>query len=346
MNWLNVFYSWQNKARITMKVELIWFSWLFAKVKIVAMAAAVFLLFLTGCAPSVRIAVTRPAEINLIGIKRLTIGNISGNTGFALYNLLTQKIFESGRYELLDRQNINALLREHNLTLSGLVDESTSVKIGGFLGASALIVGSSHGQYQQRTEIGKRYECSKKDGVCRDYRKIGEGRINTVLKVIDLKTGKIIAVKNFTDGHSDMIWEANAWPPDPDRDVIMGTILSKTVDSFMKMIAPYTDYVSVAFEDSKMPEVKAGIASAQSGQWESASIQFKNATDINPYETAAWYNSGLACMYTYQFDHAIQAFNRANALNPSSKYAQAIANCYQAKYEKDRLDEQVGGRSK
>jgi hypothetical protein len=316
------------------------------EVKVLISVAIVSLLFLVSCAPKVMVPVTRPAEINLIGIKRVAIGDINGNAGSALSDLLAQKLFESGHYEVLDRQNINTLMREHNLNLSGAVDEQTSVKIGGLLGASALIMGNSNGQYNQRTQIGDRYKCSKPGGVCKDYKKIGEGKINTMLKVVDLKTGKIIAVKNFTDAKSDSAWEANEWPPDIDRDAIMGGILNMTANRFMKMIAPYTDHVRVEFEDSKIPEVKAGIVTAQSGQWDNASIQFKNATDSNPNDAAAWYNSGLAYMYTYRFDEAIQAFNRSNALKPSSKCAQEIANCNQLRADKKRLDAQVEGRSK
>lgn len=311
------------------------------KSKVLISVAVLSLLILTSCAPSVKVAVTRPAEINLIGIKRVAMGDIEGNTGVPLSDILTQKLFESGRYEVMDRQHMNVLMREHNLKLSGVVDEQTSVKIGGLLGIQALILGSSNGQYNQRTEIGNAYKCSKPGGVCRDYKKIAQGRINTTVKVVDLKTGKIIAIRNFADEDSDSKWEANEWPPDLDRGIIMGNILNMTANKFMRMIAPYTDYVNVEFEDSKIPEVKAGIVTAQSGQWDSACVQFKNAVSSNPTDAAAWYNLGLAYMYSYQFDDAIQAFNKANVLKPSSKYAQEIANCNRLRGEKKKLDTQM-----
>ncbi|TFG90902.1 MAG: hypothetical protein E4H16_00875, partial [Candidatus Atribacteria bacterium] len=233
------------------------------------------LLVLGSCAPTALIPVTRPAEINLVGINRIAIGDIDGNMGVSLSDLLTQKLFESGRYEVLDRQHIHAVMREHRLNLSGAVDEQTSVKMGGLLGASALILGKSHGQYHQRTEVGKPYKC-KENKICRSYEKIGEGRVNTTLKVVDLTTGKIIAIKNYTEEGSDSDRETDEWPPDIDRGVIMGEILDTTANKFMQMIAPYTEYVRVQFEDSKIPQVQAGIETAQSGQWHSASIQFKN----------------------------------------------------------------------
>ncbi len=309
--------------------------------KVLMNTVVLSVLFLASCAPSVRVPVTRPAEINLMGIKRVAIGQIDGNVGASLSDVLSQRLFESGRYEIMDRQNMNTLMKEHNLNMTGIIDDQTSVKLGNLLGVQALIFGNSNGQFRQRTEIGNAYKCSRPGGVCRDYKKIGEGRINTTLKIVDLKTGKIIAIKNFTDDKSDSTWEANEWPADIDGSIIMGSILNMTADKFMRMIAPYTDYVTVEFEDSKIPEVKSGIVMAQSGQWSSACVQFRNAVSSNPTEAATWYNLGLAYMYTYQFDEAIQAFNKANALKPSSKYAQEVANCSRLKAEKKKLDAQM-----
>lgn len=302
------------------------------------------LFLLVSCAPSARVPVTRPAEINLVGIKRLAIGDIEGNTGVVISEILAQKLFESGHYEVLDRQNINSLMREHNLNLSGAVDESSAAKIGGLLGASALVFGRSNGQYQVRSETSKTYYDKNKNPY-KYYSRIGEARINTTLKVVDMTTGKIIAIKNLTQESSDTNRERNQRPANPDQDVIMGEALNKTAKRFMKMIAPYTEYVRVQFADSKVPQVKAGIVSAQSGQWESAEVQFKSAVDANPSDPDAWYNLGLAYMYTYQFDKAINAFNRSNGLKPSSNCAQQIAQCNQLAANKRKLDAQTEGRT-
>lgn len=301
------------------------------------------LFVLASCAPSARVPVTRPAEINLVGIKRLAIGDIEGNSGTAISDMLSQRLFESGHYEVLDRQNINALMREHNLNLSGAVDESSAPQIGELLGASALIFGRSNAQYRVSRKTSKLYY-DKNNQPYRYYSRIGEAKINTTLKVVDMTTGKIIAIKNFSEASSDRNQERNQWPPHPDRDMVVGEAMNKTVGKFMKMIAPYTEYVRVEFADSKIPEVKAGIVSAQSGQWDSAELQFKNAVDGNPSDPAAWYNLGLAYMYTHQFDKAINAFNRSNGIKPSAKCAQEIAKCRKLESDKRKLDLQTEGR--
>ena len=121
--------------------------------------------------------------------------------------------------------------------------------------------------------------------------------------------------------------------------------MNHTANRFMKMIAPYIEYVRVEFEKSDTPGVEAGIVTAQSGQWDSASEQFKGAVKANPNDPAAWYNLGLAYTYTYRYDEAIDAFNRSNSLKPNSKYANQIANCNRLREEKRKLDAQMEGRT-
>ena len=314
-------------------------------IKVLTVLSILSLLLIESCSSVAKIPVTRPAEINLTGIKRVAIGNIEGDTGLVLSDLLSQKLFESGHYEVLDRQNINALLREHNLNLKGAINKQTSIKLGGLLGASALIFGKSNGQYRQINKVGDPYNCSKNGRVCRTYTKTGEGRVNATLRVVDLQTGKIIAIKSYAGEDSDSVLVVNGWPSNPDETGIIYKILNTIANKFMKMVAPYTEYVSVKFENSNTPGVEAGIIAAQAGQWDSASVQFKNAVNTNPNDAAAWFNLGLAYMYTNQFDDSIQALNKSNGLNPSSKSVQEISNCKRLKADRKKLSGQMGNHS-
>ena len=102
--------------------------------KVLMNTVVLSVLFLASCAPSVRVPVTRPAEINLMGIKRVAIGQIDGNVGASLSDVLSQRLFESGRYEIMDRQNMNTLMKEHNLNMTGIIDDQTSVRLGNLSG--------------------------------------------------------------------------------------------------------------------------------------------------------------------------------------------------------------------
>lgn len=44
-------------------------------------------------------------------------------------------------FEVLDRQHLGTLLKEHNLTVSGLVDDKSAAELGKFIGAAVYVFG-------------------------------------------------------------------------------------------------------------------------------------------------------------------------------------------------------------
>ena len=112
------------------------------------------------------------------------------------------------------------------------------------------------------------------------------------------------------------------------------------IDTFMKMIAPYTVYIQVKFEKSKLPESEAGVNFAKQGLWNDAVEQFKLAKNKNPTETATWYNLGLAYEYSFMFRQAMDALKEANKIKPSEKYITEISNVKHLQAERKKLEQQ------
>jgi curli biogenesis system outer membrane secretion channel CsgG len=67
-----------------------------------------------------------------------------GNTNAAegVSDLLTNKLVQSGRYTMIERSRIDAVLQEQNLAASGRIDPSTAAQVGRILGADAVVLGS------------------------------------------------------------------------------------------------------------------------------------------------------------------------------------------------------------
>lgn len=67
-----------------------------------------------------------------------------GNTNAAegVSDLLTNKLVQSGRYTMIERSRIDAVLQEQNLAQSGRIDPGTAAQIGRILGADAVVIGS------------------------------------------------------------------------------------------------------------------------------------------------------------------------------------------------------------
>lgn len=306
-------------------------------IPLLAMISAV-----TSCAPSILVPVTRPAEVNLSGLNRIAIGKITGTGGQEIAGVLTSKLFESSNFDVLDRANLDRILNEQSISLSGAMDEKTVAEIGKLVGAAAFVFGnvSTYSHHLNKTlgdswtsKAGVRYQA---------YWKTVTATVTVSLQVVSLTTGKVLAAKTITKKADRATRANNYWPEDPDKDAAMNEAVNETVTAFVKMIAPYTEHVKIKFasNDSDLPELERGVNFAKVGRWSEAVEQFKAATEKQPTHDGAWWNLGLAYEYSYMFDKAEEAFNEANMIKSSEKYLEEINNVKRMAAERKKLEEQ------
>jgi len=83
------------------------------------------------------------------------VGIDSANPNEAAYylNELTLQFVNSKKYTVVDRNNIDTVLREQNFQLSGYVDDNAIVSIGKFIGAQVVITGSISGTGSQKRMV-------------------------------------------------------------------------------------------------------------------------------------------------------------------------------------------------
>jgi curli biogenesis system outer membrane secretion channel CsgG len=62
--------------------------------------------------------------------------------GEAAQDVFVTELVKSGKFRVVEREQLEALMREKNLTLSGDVDPSTAVRIGKLLGVNYLLAGA------------------------------------------------------------------------------------------------------------------------------------------------------------------------------------------------------------
>jgi curli biogenesis system outer membrane secretion channel CsgG len=60
----------------------------------------------------------------------------------AMQDVFVTELVKSGKFRVVEREQLQALMEEKNLTLSGDVDPNTAVKIGKLLGVNYLLTGS------------------------------------------------------------------------------------------------------------------------------------------------------------------------------------------------------------
>lgn len=120
-----------------------------------------------------------------------------GNPSFLSYfsggavgisDLLVNELVKSGQYSVIERSQIEAILKEQNLAASGRVDASTAASIGRLLGVEKVILGSVTQLDLQRKESGGGFF-----GTGADVTKV-EAYVQLNARLIDTTTGEILTV--------------------------------------------------------------------------------------------------------------------------------------------------------
>ena len=104
-------------------------------------------------------------------------------------NILTDKIvtriIKSHRFSVVDRSHLQTIVKEQKLQLSGLIDESTAIRIGGLLGVDKFILGSFT---RNSTEYHKAEYYEGKKTTDAYY----TAEINASIKLLDVQTAMYI----------------------------------------------------------------------------------------------------------------------------------------------------------
>src|SRR5262245_55762240 len=98
------------------------------------------LLCACGSVP-VRVPVMRPAEINMAPYQNVAVGDMRGrgNNATVMGDYLEEALLNSQRFQVLDRQHMNSMMRELSLSSSDLSDPRKAAKLGKLMTAAALI---------------------------------------------------------------------------------------------------------------------------------------------------------------------------------------------------------------
>ena len=106
------------------------------------------------------------------------------NAGKASSEYLIQRLFEVGKFNVMDRTLVEDRIRASNLNTTGLIDPDTAKKIGDILGVDYLVYGNVNDVTLSETG-------GSTGGVGLDISKITV-KAHIIVRVMEVKTGKII----------------------------------------------------------------------------------------------------------------------------------------------------------
>ncbi len=319
---------------------------------------------LLACGPTmVQMPVHKPAEIDVKGLKKIAIVDFQGvnSSGDLAASLLTTELMHSNFFQIFERSKIDVLLDEHELAQAGVVDENTARQVGQMLGVDALVFGevvscSVDPDEKGVQKVEKKVGTGKYRTVTRNKKKVREeimktayidqhymirrGTVAVTFRVVNIETGQLIASKAKSKSYdSGKVVEGKGTLKS--RDAIINDLMADIVKEFAKEIAPYVVMEKHPLE-SGSGSTKIGVQYAKNGLWDEAIAAFNRAIKEQPKNSGAWYNLGIACMVTGDYDKAEMLFNKAIELKNKNLYFQALAHIRELRLQREKLRQQVG----
>ncbi|MCK8816266.1 CsgG/HfaB family protein [Natroniella sulfidigena] len=178
-----------------------------------------------------------------IKLKRVAILDFSDtsyryNLGRRATSLFISQLLEKDPkfIEVIEREQINAILEEQHLSQSGLVDSSTAQEIGDILGVDLLITGDvisgsvSQDESSQEVEI---YTGEEKD----KYTVIKEAYTRVNFRLLDVSTGAVEMSRTIAkrDRYEDSYYEGETIVL-PSNEELLDDVLIEAVDELARLI--------------------------------------------------------------------------------------------------------------
>jgi hypothetical protein len=95
-----------------------------------------------GCS-SIDVAISHKVDVNK-KFKKIAVFpfDIAGtHWGGEFSDSITHHFFKTGKIEVVERDALNKIMKEQNLSMTGLIDDTNAVKVGKLLGADVIVIG-------------------------------------------------------------------------------------------------------------------------------------------------------------------------------------------------------------
>jgi hypothetical protein len=309
-----------------------------------------------GCAGSITVTRLAPAEVNLAGIKRVAITGIEGPDGETFATLVSQRIIDSKRYELVERAEMNKIVAEHRGALDAAFEQNQGVEIGKLLPAAALIAGrvnesKANDNVTSRSDSCTRYQSGKVVRYpCTRYTRSVKARFVTNVRVFDTNTSKVLVSRRLLAERKKETTATDGDPATVDADAMLDQCRNEVADQFLKMIAPHPVQERADLEeDSALPELKQGNEYLKRGDPGTATEFFARAVakaDANPslkpdVKGRAHYSYGLGKAMVGDYDVALAELHMAQTLKAQPAWMDLEMRVRAWKKDADKVSEQM-----
>ena len=313
------------------------------------LAGALSIALLCACGTvAVRVPVTRPAEINMAAYPSVAIGAMNGSGDRPMTSALEEALVNSQRFAVVDREHMDGVMRELQLSSTDLADPSSAVRLGKVVTAGAMIFGDVQSNYREIPSE-RHYQDEKK--INHTWHELqGEYYLRTTFKIVDVSTGRLIVAKTYEERRDDTNRSLDRYPEPIDRLALERAARAAVIERFMKSIVPHQEFMYASFQkDSDIPQLEGGIGWAERGDWKKAQGAFNEAAQaaeknvkLKAAQIAkAYWDLGLSYEYAGEYEKAEAMVNKAYTLANDRDMLQEIDNIHRLQADAQKLAEQT-----
>jgi len=300
--------------------------------------------FSSGCGEQgpIELSYQKPAQYQIPAkIKRIGIAEFGGQTsldkkwGDIASDRLAAALDELNRrfhrYQLVDRQRIQAILDEQDLQ-TAVCDTASAGQVGKLADVQAMIYGSVKVTVEEQNTTRTTFDPIHQTMRTVPYtRRFCLAAVNFTMD--DLVTGKTLAAVSVTrqyDSDKDKsaggkLGRVIGFAPDKTSpvDQIISGLIDQCVQEFVNKISPHEIVVTEKLQRCK---VKAGATAnklAKAGEYEEALEIYLQIIKARPDDHGAAFNAGLMYEALGQLDKAEQFYDKAFRINPKERYVLA-----------------------
>lgn len=315
------------------------------KIRLIALSSILILTkmfsFAQGFNPTITVNLKHPPALGLI-IEKVSFNTNQSECSEQVLNPIISD-FVKNKVEVIDRENFNAMLSEHNLSLSGYIDKNTASAIGKILGPSAFVTikvlrcetVQNNNLFNTKTMYNYK---TKQNYNVREYISRTQFFLKASIQVTDLTSGKIYAAKTFDYAKEMSNSSIEGQPVLPSKFDVQEIAFKAFAWDVYKQFFYWHERVELTYFDDVSCDLKSAYQLLAAGDIEGAykkSIDnlenCKQSDGKEKFLAHAYYNVGMSHFIKAKYDQAVSALLKSQSIKDNSSVKNAIIQCQKAK---------------
>ena len=215
-----------------------------------------------------------------------------------------QKGVKTSIFSFVERSEMERIIKEQRLGMTGLIDDSQAAQVGKILGIDAIITGSTYWKESSENSTAKR---------------VKKVKATISMKIISVNTGEVLAVFSkdaVRESSVTMDPKTGSWPALKATNVLVDEAFDALVRAASAYISPSfvetkLDYRKIKVKDFAAQGKKAMELLEDQKDFEGAFTIYKSIAEADPYCAEALCNIGNIYMTYGNFPKAVEYYTQA-----------------------------------